>query len=61
MVNKVPKPGEHRVVKRFALFPIWCQSGEWAWLEWVNVEQMYTQYWQGVRLSNGWVDMRFVK
>jgi len=47
-----PLYGTTRVVYRFALFPIRCNSGDAAWLEFVYVEQMYT-------MRQGWVNLRF--
>lgn len=37
-----PPYGTTRVVYRFALFPIRCNSGSAAWLEFVYICQIYT-------------------
>ena len=58
MRKQLPIDGEKRIVRRFALLPIKCNSQEWAWLEWVKIEQMYanTQYHH-----NEWFNLQFVK
>jgi len=55
MRKQLPINGEKRIVRKFALFPITCNSKEWAWMEWVTIEQMY----YGV-FSEGWHNLRFV-
>ena len=54
---KTPKPGDTRVVKRFAFFPI-CINGEVRWLEMVSIRQ---RFWIGSVTGNHyWDDMYFV-
>jgi hypothetical protein len=43
-VPRRPKHGEHRIRRRFALFPIWIDSPQESvglWLEWYYVHEMY--------------------
>ncbi len=43
--KKKPKFGSRRVIKRFLLTPL-CLNGEFRWLEWAYIEQMFgLRYW----------------
>lgn len=53
--NDNPNDGDYRVVRRFALFPIWTPD-ETRWLCWVNLEQQYSGNWA----DYGWHNVRFV-
>jgi len=57
MRKQLPINGEKRIVRKFSLFPITCNSQEWAWMEWVNVEQMY---YGGIWIPEEWHNIRFV-
>jgi|GEM_PF-3472170 len=49
----IPRDGDTRVVKRFALFPIEA-AGEVRWLEFVTVQQSYYEW-----LRRPWVNECF--
>lgn len=55
---KVPKhkDGDTRIIKRFALFPI-CTLTEIAWLQWVLIEQEWSDNWA----DDGWHNIRFIQ
>ena len=54
---KEPKDGDERVVKKFALFPMFCE-GEVRWLEKVTAEQKF-EYDAGDEF-NRWHNKKFV-
>jgi hypothetical protein len=47
--------GRIRIVRRFAIFPI-CAGDHATWLQWVNIEQRYSDNWA----DDGWKNVRFV-
>jgi hypothetical protein len=52
-----PKPGQIRVAKWFAIFPITLHY-ECRWLEWVYVQQKYVERW--ICGNARWYDLQFV-
>ena len=50
-----PSDGDTRIIRRFALFPI-CTKNEMRWLEWVYIEQR----WSDNYADDGWHNYRFV-
>jgi hypothetical protein len=65
--NEVDEPpyydGQERVINKFALFPIYCENGEIAWLEKVNIKQKYkigAEYIIGLGAIDDWINMKFV-
>lgn len=55
-----PRIGDERVVTKFALFPIRCDNGEWAWLEKVDILQGYVKQEIDGMFYAIWVNKRFV-
>ena len=47
-----PTYGTRKIIKKFALLPIFCKNGEAAWFESVFIVRMYTQ-------NEGWINVRF--
>ena len=55
--------GQERIISKFALFPIYCENGEIAWLEKVNVKQKYkigAEYIVGLGAIDEWINMEFI-
>lgn len=44
----IPKTGDKRIIKRFALFPIHAGNSV-RWLERCNIEQQYLNHWNNLR------------
>lgn len=59
MRRKKPKHGDIRVVRRFAILPI-CANYEWRWLEWVEIKQEYSEYWDDTTNGDCWYNVEFV-
>jgi hypothetical protein len=58
MKRKRPQHLDQRIVKRFALFPIFTPT-EWRWLEWVKIEQEYNAIYDDISVS-GWSNVKFI-
>lgn len=54
-IERKPYHGQERVVTKFALLPIRCESGECAWLEKVDIFQQFR-----IDPSGHWVNERLV-
>jgi hypothetical protein len=53
-----PQHLDQRIVKKFALFPIFTPT-EWRWLEWVKIEQIYNAIWDN-ETQSGWGNYQFI-
>ena len=49
------RDGDTRNIRRFALFPV-CTPTEMRWLEWVVIEQEWSDNWA----DDGWHNKRFI-
>lgn len=54
-----PKYGQTRIIKKFAWKPIEA-NGEYRWLEFVSIKQMYVSDGFPFHLSEFWIDVEFV-
>lgn len=56
---KIPKHGQRRIIRKFAILPIFT-SNECRWLEWVKLEQEYSEYWDDETNGDRWINIRFI-
>jgi hypothetical protein len=59
MKRKRPQHLDRRIVKRFAILPIFTPT-EWRWLCWVKVEQIYNAIWDDCTNGDTWGNYRFI-
>lgn len=53
-----PKPGDYRIVKRFALFPVLCENNVKVWWQTYYVEQKYMESGDSYHgFSREWITM----
>lgn len=57
MKKHFPHGGDQRVIKKFALFPIKCTDGSWAWFETVHILQQYSY---GLDDRHYWINRKLV-
>ena len=53
--DKTPHWDDERIITVFLLFPK-CINGEWRWLEFAKIYQIYMAYWTG----DCWEDIRWI-
>lgn len=59
MKRKRPQHLDRRIVRRFAILPIFTPD-EWRWLCWVKIEQIYSTYWDDETNGDCWGNYQFI-